>query len=1396
MMKNTVENLVPYKDCTGCGSCKNTCPKEAIELIKDNEGFYKYKVNSSKCIDCGLCVSHCPVVEPVYKNNAEPQCYAVWAPDDIRMESSSGGVFSLLADYIAEEKGYVAGVVYDDSFQPKHILSNQKEDFLKMRGSKYMQSDTQNVFQKIKEVLETQKHTKVLFTGMPCQVAGLNKFLGKDYDNLYTVELICHGITSKKVFDKYVEKVFQGKQLTEIEFKKKTPWGWHAGINAKFEDGTSYRQPAEKDLYFQDYLKNISKSQTCENCKFNRLPRQADLTIGDFWRISNFKPEWNDNKGTSVVLVNTPKGESLYQGIVPLAQKTEAVPLSFAIKGNGSLIAPYKNHMRREKFFRELDLIPFQKLSQHCMDNTFDVGIVGLWYGLNYGSILTYYALYCVVNQLGYDAIMVNKPDFIWRPLYEDPGTIANRFINKHCSVSGLHKKEAFPLLNQHCDTFIIGSDVVWNYEICGREGGNFFYLDFVDDTKKKIAYAASFGGGYHAPGDEEFRNRYYAQKFDAVSVREDAAVQLCQKHFGIQATKVLDPVFLCDISFFEKAADESKVDISVPYVMTYILGGNDLQKNIILNVADKLEIKKLINVVNPNNPTRVIGALKLEPAPQPDVEDWLQYMRRCSFFVGDSFHGLCFAILFRRPFLIAISKNMPSKDRFQTLLAICGLEERLWYIEEDNSDKYGVIHQEIDYDAVYERLEAYKKGSRKWLIQALEAPKKVQNEYLTKIPDDCDLELFYLARSVYENHGGRKVVTWGENKEFNRILKKYFDIDVPYWVAKNKALVNGTTIHDFEEISGKSREYYIVIPTTPWNQSDLDLFSKYGYTEIRDFIYRYHKPIVIETGDFTSKKYFDAYGNKISGKVTDFCKLQLQGFGNEISIGKNNKAATPISIPMSGCAKVEIGNECSFGRNCVIVFAGNLHSSVSKVTIHDNCVLGYDIEFRVFANIIDKNSSEILINKNTTLGRGCEFSANTGNKIIIGEDCMFSYDVLLQAGDGHAIFDVTSSSRINGKNSHKTNLVLGDHVWVGRKSTILNNSNIGNGSIIGAGAVVKGYFPNNCVLAGNPARKVKENIAWSRNSAAIDMISSCKEHNVDITRNAKPPIAGKNVLVLGGTKFMGIHLVNELLKLGNNVTIATRGLAKDHFGDRVTRIILDRGNEQSVRNALFGKYYDVVFDNTAYCSLYVKYLMDMVKCEKYIQLSSTVTYIPLKLNLKESDFDPIHYSQKWCDVDVSYGEGKKQAECAIYQKYPSTKAVTVRIPYVTNTDRLYFYCKNILTGTPMNIDTMERGMTFVRSEEVGKFLPWIAAQNFTGPINLASVGTVTVGMIIEYIEKKVGKKAVINVNGKSHPFGGYSFNVNMDLAKKLDYKCSNLDDWFWALMDEYIERAKKEYGK
>lgn len=742
----TVMTKVSRELCTGCGACMNTCRFDAIKMKPDNEGFLFPSVDEKKCTQCKQCVAVCPALKYKNKNTAEnTQVYAAMASDELRAVSSSGGMFTLLAEDILQEGGAVCGAAYDADFNVRHIIIRDISDLEKIRGSKYVQSDTGMVYSQIEVLLKSD--IKVLFTGMPCQVAGLYNFLAKDYENLYTMDLLCHGVPSPKVFDKYLEETFGKRRndITKIDFRDKTVFGWSSSMNVFFSNGTEYRKANADDPYYRAFLPIISLRKSCAHCKFSPVPRVGDISIGDFWGISKYNPELNDKKGTSLVLVNSEKGRMVFEKMKAKMKVCEQTPLEWAIPGNATLARPFRSHPSRSRFFRDLDLKPLSELVDKAKRFYYDIGIAGLWYGLNYGSVLTYYALYETVRSMGFDALMINKPDFLWTSRYAERNSMANKFIYKHCNVSNIRKgKYGWNDLNNFCDTFIVGSDVVWNYQICGKEAGQFFFLDFVNDTKKKIAVASSFGTGYDAPEEDRILSEYYIGKFDHISVRETEAVDICSSKFGVKPDKIMDPVFMCDKSIYSKLADAAEHKESGEFLSTYILGPDATKASILQSVSELLGLP-LKNIPNPNNPESFGSLTGLPSLKDQSVEDWIYHIKESSFFIGDSFHGLCFALIFEKPFLIVVNSHISGLCRFTTLLKMVGLENRLMYSDKDSfNDKKQIISQPINYERVGSILRTEGEKSRKWLYNAIKSDKR-------KMPSSSDLLISKLFEKIGE---------------------------------------------------------------------------------------------------------------------------------------------------------------------------------------------------------------------------------------------------------------------------------------------------------------------------------------------------------------------------------------------------------------------------------------------------------------------------------------------------------------------------------------------------------------------------------------------------------------------------------------------------------------------
>lgn len=353
--------------CNGCSVCAAVCPKNCITMTSDELGFLYPQIDETLCIDCGLCEKACPVFNSDVPETT-PKAYAVKnTQENIRMQSSSGGVFTAVAEKILADGGVVFGAAFTDDFKAvEHIAVENTEDLHKLRGSKYVQSRIGDSYEKAKR--ELGKGRKVLFTGTPCQIGGLLSFLKKDYENLFTQDIVCHGVPSPSVWEKYVELREQksGAKTAFASFRAKNT-GWvKFSMLMKFENGKEYTQPLSDDLFVQGFLKNIYLRSSCYDCAFKTIYRQADITLADFWGVWNVHPEMHDDKGTSLVITNSEKGECLINSISNQLEIIET-DVNEAVKFNSAAEKSVPHNPQREAFLNDFKNTDFEKtLKKYC----------------------------------------------------------------------------------------------------------------------------------------------------------------------------------------------------------------------------------------------------------------------------------------------------------------------------------------------------------------------------------------------------------------------------------------------------------------------------------------------------------------------------------------------------------------------------------------------------------------------------------------------------------------------------------------------------------------------------------------------------------------------------------------------------------------------------------------------------------------------------------------------------------------------------------------------------------------------------------------------------------------------------------------------------------------------
>lgn len=306
-------------ECCGCTACMNICPQRAIKMEKDEEGFLYPVVDKEKCIECGLCKKVCAFQKGYNVENRleEVGVYATKnKSDEVRMHSASGGMFYAIAKYVLNKNGVVYGVVFDDWIHAIHVRTDSMDGIKKMMGSKYSQSELGEIYKEVKKDLKNEK--LVLFTGTPCQVAGLNKFLQNiDKTNLILVDLVCHGTPSPYLFQDYIKFIEKNKKKKIIGYyhrSKKIAWQQHTE-NIVYEDGKEDYTSRLSQTWKRLFGTTLFFRPSCYSCKYTNTKRTGDITIGDFWGIEKYNKEFTDNKGVSLTLVNTIKGQKVFDEI-------------------------------------------------------------------------------------------------------------------------------------------------------------------------------------------------------------------------------------------------------------------------------------------------------------------------------------------------------------------------------------------------------------------------------------------------------------------------------------------------------------------------------------------------------------------------------------------------------------------------------------------------------------------------------------------------------------------------------------------------------------------------------------------------------------------------------------------------------------------------------------------------------------------------------------------------------------------------------------------------------------------------------------------------------------------------------------------------------------------------
>lgn len=359
--------LIKKEKCSGCTACANVCPNNCIKMISDNEGFLYPQIDTSKCIECGLCENVCPIDKA--EKHLPINTYALKNKNaDIRLKSTSGAMFTVLVEYVLNKGGVVFGCKFNKDLIAEHDYIDEYDGLDEFRGAKYVQSRLDDSFKKVKEFLQQDRY--VLFTGTPCQIAGLNSYLGKEYEKLIKCDLVCHSVPSPKALSAYINEIEKqnNKKATKIWFRNKELNGWtKSNIKVEFKDGTIYKEPLVNTAFMQGFNRGLYNRPSCADCSYKDFKGSADITIADYWGIEKVDEDFADNIGVSLVFINNEKGKNIFDAVKENLDFIET-KIESSVLENPYIITSSKAHKNRKEFFSKVDTEEFSDLVNKLLD--------------------------------------------------------------------------------------------------------------------------------------------------------------------------------------------------------------------------------------------------------------------------------------------------------------------------------------------------------------------------------------------------------------------------------------------------------------------------------------------------------------------------------------------------------------------------------------------------------------------------------------------------------------------------------------------------------------------------------------------------------------------------------------------------------------------------------------------------------------------------------------------------------------------------------------------------------------------------------------------------------------------------------------------------------------------
>ncbi len=730
-MENIYQISQTESKCTGCGACMNVCPRSAIKMVV-RDGYTVYpEIDGGKCNGCGLCLTKCPSAPPakpgLETDGVFPQIYGAFIRDEAtRRDSSSGGIFSALAEWTLQQGGVVCGAAFEEQgTELRHIIVDNLSGLAPLRGSKYLQSSTGTIYRDLLQLLKNGR--KVLFAGTPCQVAALKSDVDAPRwgEQLLTIDLLCAGVQPQKLFTQYVNAVTNGQAVTahDIKVRDKGYGGWHGwGLTIPYRDGI-YRSEKAKDPYYRAMVARLSARKSCWNCRYSQIPRQGDFSIGDLWGVAEDKLHITDEKGVSAVCVNNEKAARILGEISPALACLTRVEIN-DVAATNNLRGHCYPHPNYERFWE-------------CLRNGGDfIAAVDKYTTLtdciavlnfhdargNYGCALTGFAMQEKIRKMaGFAPVHISLYDG-----YKEEISDLRDFTKEHILETRPSWAEwALKGLNKRFHTFIVGPDVVWKN--CGYYGDfHKFFLDFADFSKNICSYAPSFKtktitdlvpgkGEIEVSSAEILERKRLLKRFSHVSVREDFGVYLCRDVFGVDAELVLDPTLLLDAEDYIGLTRFASEKISPDTIVTYFLNPSNVSQDLSAVLYDGRPVKDMVTGDDCSNKFRG------ETFHRKGVKmaDWLRLIHDCRCLVTDSYHGMIFAIIFRRPFILIrhSEKSLTVSYKLDSLLKLLEIGDRFAYT---SADFERLLASEMDWPTIERNLAVWRRKSEEYLAKVI----------------------------------------------------------------------------------------------------------------------------------------------------------------------------------------------------------------------------------------------------------------------------------------------------------------------------------------------------------------------------------------------------------------------------------------------------------------------------------------------------------------------------------------------------------------------------------------------------------------------------------------------------------------------------------------------------